>query len=77
MKNQKEHLIVSGFVIGASAQFNLEKVVCHIANGTSTLTMKTNQNVTGAKEQDSAHSMKFFKKTNKKEKTNYETQRIH
>ena len=35
---------------------------------------ETNQNVTGAKKQDSAHSTKFFKKTNKKEKTNYETQ---
>ena len=61
MKNRKELQIIFGFAIDASAQFNLEKVVCHIANGTSTLTMKTNQNVTGVKEPDSALLTKFFK----------------
>lgn len=72
MKNRKELQIIFGFAIAASAQFNLEKVVCHIANGTSTPMMSVNQNAIGVKEQDSAHSTKFFKQTNKKEKTNYE-----
>ena len=74
MKNRKELQIIFGFVITASAQLNLEKVICPIANGMLILTTKTNQNVTGAKKQDSAHSTKYFKKTNKKEKINYETQ---
>ena len=74
MKNQKELQIIFGFVITASAQLNRTKEGKSIVNGTSTLTTKINQNVTGAKKQDSAHSTKFFKKTNKKEKTNYETQ---
>ena len=74
MKNRKELQIIFGFVITASAQLNRTKEDRYTGNGTSILTMKTNQNVTGAKKQDSAHSTKFFKKTNKKEKTNYETQ---
>ena len=74
MKNQKELQTIFGFVTAASAQLNRTKEDKSIANGMSILTTKTNQNVTGAKIVDIVRSMKFFKKTNKKEKTNYETQ---
>ena len=73
MKNQKELQIIFGFVIDAFVQLNRTKESKSIANGTSTQTMSVNQNAIGAKKPDSAHSTKFFK-TNKKEKTNYETQ---
>ena len=74
MKNQKELQIIFGFVITASAQLNRTKEGKSIASGMWILTMKTNQNVIGAKKPDSARSTKFFKKQNKKEKTSYETQ---
>ena len=74
MKNQKELQIVFGSATAASAQLNRTKEDRYTGNGTSTLTMKTNQNAIGAQKPDSARSTKFFKKQNKKEKTSYETQ---
>ena len=74
MKSRKELQIIFGFVIDASAQLNHTKEGKSIANGTSTPTTSVNQNVTGAKSLASVPSTKFFKKTNKKEKNNYETQ---
>ena len=72
MKNQKELQIIFGFVTAASAQLNRTKEDKYAANGTLTQTMSANQNAIGVKKPASAHSTKFFKKTNKKEK-NYET----
>ena len=74
MKNQKELQIVFGFVITVSAQLKRTKENKSTANGTLTPMTSVNQNAIGAKKPDSAHSTKFFKKTNKKEKINYETQ---
>ena len=74
MKNQKELQIIFGFVITASAQLNRTKEDRYTGNGTSILTMKTNQNAIGVKKPDSARSTKFFKKQIKKEKTDHETQ---
>ena len=74
MKNQKELQIVFGFVITVSAQLKRTKESKSTVNGMLILTMSVNRNAIGAKKPDSARSTKFFKKTNKKEKTNYETQ---
>ena len=73
-KNRKELQIIFGFVITASAQLNRTKEDRYTGNGTSTPMMNINQNAIGAKIVDIVRSTKFFKKTNKKEKTNYETQ---
>ena len=74
MKNRKELQIISGFVITASAQLKRTKEDRYTGNGTSTQMTNVNQSAIGAKGLASAPSTKFFKKTNKKEKTNYETQ---
>ena len=74
MKNPKELQIIFGSATDASAQLSRTKEDKCTVNGTSILTMKTNQNAIGAKSLASAPSTKFFKKTNKKEKTSYETQ---
>ena len=73
MKNQKELQIIFGSATTASAQLKRTKEDRYTGNGTLTPTMSVNRNAIGAKKLDSAPSTKFFKKTNKKEKTNYET----
>ena len=74
MKNRKELQTIFGSATAASAQLKRTKEDKSIANGTSILMTSVNQNVTGAKSLASAHLTKFFKKTNKKEKINHETQ---
>ena len=74
MKNQKELQIIFGFAINASAQLKRTKEDKCTVNGTSILMTSVNQSAIGVKKPDSVPSTKFFKKTNKKEKTNYETQ---
>ena len=74
MKNQKELQIIFGSATDASAQLNRTKEDRSIVNGTSTPMTNANQNAIGAKKPDSVRSTKFFKKQNKKEKINYETQ---
>ena len=74
MKNQKELQIIFGSATDASAQLKPMKEDRYTGNGTSTQMTNVNQSAIGAKGLASAPSTKFFKKTNKKEKTNYETQ---
>ena len=73
MKNQKELQIIFGSATAASAQLNRTKEDKSTENGTLTPMTSANRNVTGVKSLASVPSTKFFKKTNKKEKTNYET----
>ena len=74
MKNQKELQTISGFVTTASAQLKHTKGTKSTVNGMLILTTSANRNAIGVKKPDFVPSTKFFKKTNKKEKTNYETQ---
>ena len=65
---------LSGFATTVSAQLKHTKETKSTANGALILTMNVNQNAIGVEKPASALSAKLLKKTNKKEKTNYETQ---